>query len=553
MCIFRPNGMLQISTFWCIFAAIGHLPRETVAENFGWEAVPHNHNWGFPGNWAGTPNEVPDDDSDVAFISGLRDHYPTLTANQIVGSLSIWGGGRVYTGNGTDNFKLAVRDSGPYLGTTLIEGPLSWLVVENSPLIDDFDTNRLDIRASGTLFVNDGAKVRVRSAMGIAENALVSGTGRVEINGSQTVTNNGTIQAAGGELTVAGTGAFARLDWDGDTGNGNLRAFDNSALNLNILTVGPFSGTMTIDANASMYMADSWSQGQGGILNFDGGTGTATLAGSGATLADQINVLSGTAVFQAATTFGQDSNLALSDGTTVQFNAPATMNSPASFDNASGTTLIVNDEVNIGSGVGHFDWDGSLNLGMQSQTIVNPGGLLDLDVDSVDFMGAAESYDGRLSINSGQVQIQNNDGQWQMSGSLELNNTDGTPAQLTGVGVFVSGDVNVGGDGRSIMIASPTFNSDSQIHVADGAILSIESQIARFFGGTFSGDGVVSLDASPTIVGASTTVNMPNGTFDLDGEIVGDTVQLDGAVDLECQLVGHCVVQRSDRMRDHHQ
>ena len=163
---------------------LGGIPALSHADMFGWEPDAVNPNWGFPGNWAGTPNAVPDDDGDVAMVSGIHSHSPTLTSNQIVGSLLIWGGGQVHTGDGTNNFKLAVRDTGPYLGTTLIEDPLSWLVVENSPLVDDFDTNRLDVNSSGSLFINDGAQVRVRSAMGIGNNSLVSGSGRLEINGS---------------------------------------------------------------------------------------------------------------------------------------------------------------------------------------------------------------------------------------------------------------------------------------------------------------------------------------------------------------------------------
>ena len=309
----------------------------TRADIFGWEPNPLNSNWDFAGNWSGTPNEVPDGDDDAAIVVGATADDPTLTANRTVGSLSITAGGQVHTGNGTNNYKLAVRDTGPLSGTTAIDGPLSWLTVENSPLVDDFDTENLMLGPFSSLFINDGAKARVRNTLEIGSNALVSGQGVLEINnGGPPIKNDGTIQAAGGTLTVAGTSAFVHLDWDGDTEAGSLRAFDNSTLNLNVLPFGPFNGTMTIDQNAEMHMAASWELGPGGVLNFDGAGGTATLSGDAvdtATLSAEVNVLSGTAIIGTPTNVGPGAELNIGNGATLQFDAPMTIADPSIVNN----------------------------------------------------------------------------------------------------------------------------------------------------------------------------------------------------------------------------
>ena len=89
--------------------------------------------------------------------------------------------------------------------------------------------------------------------------------------------------------------------------------------------------------------------------------------------------------------------------------------------------------------------------------------------------------------------MQNDDGQWEMQGTLVMNKTTDIVPELTGTGVLVTGNVTVSGNGRSLMIASPTFDSTSQINVSGGAELLIDSQLAHFDGGHLTGDGVVML------------------------------------------------------------
>ncbi len=498
-------------------------------DDFSWEPSAVSQNWESAVNWAGPLNEIPDGDDDTALVQGINNDDPMLTESRAVGALSIRQGGQVYTGDGINNFKLAVRNTGPHSGTTLIENFLSWLVVENSPLVDDFDTQNLVINSGGTLFINDGAQSRVRNVVDVNAGGLVSGSGLLQINGATPAKNDGIIQAAGGTLTVTRTGA-ATFDWDGDNENGSLRATNGAMLVMDMPGTGPFNGTMTVDQDAAIEFGFAVDLGVGSVLNFNGGSGTATLQGGTVNLSStQATINSGTAVFASPTSIGPSSDLVVNDGTSVQFDAPTTFFTPASISHLGTTTWIVNDVVEIGNGAANFDWDGTSG---NSTTIVNQGGELRIDVEAVDLGGSPEEFGGTLVINGSIVDVRNGDGQWEMAGNLQFNRLIGTVPVLSGDGVLITGSVDVAGGGASRFNASTTFAAGSSTEVAANTTLRMANPLTVFSGGSFSGEGGIDLDGTVTSVTAPTTVNMPNGTFDVDGSQLGDTVSLNSQLTL---------------------
>ena len=184
--------------------------------------------------------------------------------------------------------------------------------------------------------------------------------------------------------------------------------------------------------------------------------------------------------------------------------------------------------MNVGSGTGDFEWDGFQGT---NSTVVNAAGELNIDVDRID-AGTEEVFNGTLTINSGEVNVANTAGLWEMSGSLLMNNT-GSPPVLDGDVVAIQGTVEVGGSGQSVVAADSIFGASSSVNVASGAQFYIRGSNATINGGSFTGTGTVDLDADVTTVAAATTVNMPNGAFDIDGNlIINDTVALDAPLTL---------------------
>ncbi|HEY6565296.1 MAG TPA: hypothetical protein VIY86_12410, partial [Pirellulaceae bacterium] len=229
--------------------------------------------------------------------------------------------------------------------------------------------------------------------------------------------------------------------------------------------------------------------------------------------------------------------LQVHQGAAVQFDAATNIFNPDSVVNEFDTTWIVNHEVQVGTGTGNFNWDGQAQDQVVSgHTIVNAGGILEIDVDSIDEAGAEERYSGVLTMNSGQLHVNNDAGAWEIDGTLEMNNIAATNPVLSGADVVVSGNVEVGGIGFSSIHANATFDSSSMVHVQADANLKMGESIAGshtiISGGSWTGTGIVNLNAILTTVSAATTVNMPNGTFDVDGDLTAAQLVLNAPLTL---------------------
>ena len=514
--------------------------QHVLADDFVWELLAPSTNWDGVSNWAGTLNEFPDDNTDSATVtvdsgSGVA---PVLVANRVIGALTLSSNGDVDTGG----FALTVQESLFQNGTTIIEDSNSTLTVRPSLVFNDFDTDNLFINSGGDLRLRDGARVQVDAILENNVGGLIFGEGTLEINGSETFDNNGQIQALTGILQVQSSGP-ALIDLDGGLENGILISRDNAMLVIDSPLTGPFFDGQVRILGGEVQINDFWAlTNTGGTVlefdaGFDGGT-TATLSGTGFNLSGEANIISETAILAVPTTVSSTASLNISDDTTLQFDAPATVDDPETIDNGFSTTLVVNDIVNIGTGAGNFNWDGLGQNGVvDGTTIVNPGGDLNIDVGSIDEPGLAERYSGQITINSGSMDVQNVSGQWEHQGSFDMNNTNGTIPVLSGEEVLMTGFVDVGGTGFSRIAASAIMGSSSHADVSSNATLCFMGPNLVINGGDWTGSGEIELDADLTTVSSSTTVNMPNGIFDIDGLLLDDTVSLNAPLILNVESI----------------
>jgi hypothetical protein len=518
-------------------AALLALAGPSRGDNFTWENGALSTNWDNAVNWAGPANAFPDSNVDSALVNSTN-VVPTLTANRTIGALTIRNGADVATGAGADNFSLTVQESLSQGGLTLIESAGSSLTVRQSPLAIDFDTDDLTINSGGSLILNGGARVQTDRLATLNAGGQIAGNGILEINGQDYFYNNGALRASGGGILTVNSAGLLALDLDGSSGNGMLIAENGSTLQITTATVGPFNGSISIYQNAAINIFTPLQQASAGSqINFHGGNGTATLQASWLVFGDEVHFRSGTAVLDATTFVSDTATFHIHEGAAVQFNAESSINDPSRIVNEFDTTLIVNNILQVGSGTGDFDWDGEAqNQVLSGHTIVNAGGDLRIDVAHIDGPGLPETYSGRLTMNSGLVDVQNDAGMWSIDGPLEMNNIAAQPPVLSGADVVIEGEVAVAGNGASRVEADATFAASSSVNVHANANLKIGTSVAGsntvLNGGSWTGNGIVDLNARFTTVSSATTVNMPNGTFDVDGDTTGGHVILNAPLTL---------------------
>ncbi len=93
------------------------------------------------------------------------------------------------------------------------------------------------------------------------------------------------------------------------------------------------------------------------------------------------------------------------------------------------------------------------------------------------------------------------DGEWEMGGLLEWNNTDNQLPILSGDNVRMSGVVQVDGNGVSRITASSLFVNSSAVTVNSNAELQVLGETANFSGGSWQGSGVVRFGTGSVLLG----------------------------------------------------
>ncbi|WP_146590548.1 beta strand repeat-containing protein [Posidoniimonas polymericola] len=462
-------------------------------------------------------------------------------------------------------------------GVTTLNGSNSILRVTPRDIAtqEGLDAEGIQINSGASVLLlgetgsEDGGVIELESGLlEINAGGRLGGHGTIELINSSTVgqalENSGTLYVGSrpgaflgfnlpGTLNIVnGASGTGTVDLDGDNENGYVDVDDDGTgpiivlgatsltLNIEVPLSDSFGGTMDIGAGDTVNITNAWSLGSGGVVNLNKGTstirgGALTVAGVGA----QLNVTQGTGVFDSSLSFTDtnaagysDGVLTVAQGATVQFNGGATFSDGRAFVNSEGSTIIVNSAVDIGSGAaeaGEFiDWDG---VGLaDSHTIINAAGDLDIDVDSVD-LGGTDTFNGTITMNSGDLSVRVGDGSWQMDGQLNMNNSDSNSPVLSGVDVSISGDVEVGGTGSSIISSSSVNMSGTpNVNVNAGATLRFTGSSLQTNSAVFSGAGGLQFDSTTTNFGGL-TINMPTGIVDLDGLTNGsDRLLLSGAL-----------------------
>ncbi len=119
-------------------------------------------------------------------------------------------------------------------------------------------------------------------------------------------------------------------------------------------------------------------------------------------------------------------------------------------------------------------------------------------------------------------------GAWTMAGQLSVPNASTT--SITGDSMLLTGSLEVGNGSHTTITAPVVFGSTSDVSVS--SLLTLNGSSTNFNGGSWSGTGTVDLDSAASVT-AATTINMPNGTFDLDGSLItGTSLSLDAPLHL---------------------
>lgn len=509
--------------------------------------------WSDFGNW--NPDGTPSGEAiSIGDLAAAANDTTLLDLAYTIDSLTISAGADVDT---TTN-ELTVN------GLTTISGAGSSIIVRPHATSgqESLDIQGLTINANGLLSLRgesgttDGGVVELESGLfQINANGDAGGHGTIELINAAAVTqvmeNSGRLfvssrfstilGALPGTLTinngVAGTGT---LDLDGDSEAGEVDVDDGGlitstslTLNIEVPLADEFGGTMDIGNGDTVNITNAWTATTDGIINFNG-TGTHTLTGGTLTVngaATALNLNAGTTVLQNNLTF-TDGNFMLATAATVQFDGTATFPDATDFVNANAadTTIVVNANVDIGDvtvDAGEdFNWDGG---GFNSNgTIVNATGDLDINVENIDLGG--DTFDGTLTMNSGNVDVRVADNAWIMEGIVNIGNTAADVPLLSGDTIEIGNDagavdahLNVTGTGVSSISAPIVFKSDANVIVSAGAILQTGAvtfeSVNAANNASFTGTGTWRLTGLNT-VSEATTINLTGGTVDLDNSSV---------------------------------
>jgi autotransporter-associated beta strand protein len=532
-----------------------------------------NESWSVPGNWL--PSCCVPRDTDFVQIGTIEGTFGDTTVvddHFVVADLELYNDADIVISAGSSLTVLNFESIDIDRSFTLKDPGCTIFVNAGGQLVSSGDPN------FAFFILLNGTRLELRGDSSSAEGGIVisnvsisvqdaAAGGHGEINFTHPfagLSNNGQLFVSGrpgpsgetlpGTLTITTVSGHS-VGLSGGTGDGVVNVDDGSgpgstSLTLNVeAPIGTFSGQMDIGSDDTVNIEEPWEMNEGGalpaILNFNG-AGTHTLTGGTLTVngeTTQVNMNAGTAVFENRLVFN-GGTFRLADNAAVQFDGGTTALNSTIIDNAShitnglNTTFIVNSWVQIGGSTvtagEDFDWDGSPGFG--NQTIVNAAGHLLINVENLNGDGT-DTYHGKLTLNSGEAKIHVADNNWIIDDVLNLNNTTGLPAVLTGpVGESVrigndadllTADVNVSGAGNSSISIPVVFSSDSDVNIASGATFSTANATFESVNGAnnaeFTGSGTWLLAGTNTFSEA-TTINMTGGSVDLDNSSTAATV-----------------------------
>ncbi len=392
--------------------------------------------------------------------------------------------------------------------------PRSWhhegTLFDVPPILEDF----MIPDGSAEVFIENGDLVTLDVNTAFIDDLVISGGSDLVTSGNVLTVNDG---SATGEMKLIGFGAALRIDsspnplevdtdilrvFDGAVmelrgsavqvdnfmvldddstliGNGSIQFNDNLNTNGRHLV---FDGTLSVSGGNLSLIAD-----RGGFLDMDGDTGTSvinvtslsnrlTIDGAlGDTFGGTLNVGSGN-TFEARQGWSSDGTLNLTGGTI-----------------AGGLYSQVNGSTNVNSGTNTFA--APVNLSNGSFTVAG---------------GATARFEGGGTLDSMTI---GGTGTFLADSVLDVT---GGLSRIDATARFDSGGgTRIAGGSTLILARNPRFNPGSLTDV-DGTLRLFSP--ATYAGGSFTGDGTVSQQASVIVTGNTTmNLNPTTGVYDWDG------------------------------------
>lgn len=430
------------------------------------------------------------------------------------GSLTLSGG---VAGNGADQ-NLTIQGD----GDTTING------LSNISTLEKEDDGTLTLTGTSTLsdrfIITDGDVV--------IDNATLTTTSGMSINGAEVVIKNGTLISTsgfdqigvsefpgdisrGGSVTVSGSGAAYNAN-SISLSSASLKVLDGGTVTANGITAGGFDvvegGHVVVSGAGSSITTSSLTIGRaeaGGTLDItDGGVvETTNLTIGGFDASGDATVSGANSVLFVANHFtiggllsAGDSSLTVSDGATI------------SAGDGAGTIMVGNAE--SGSARGNLNIGSSLGAPVGAGTIDAAALVMGGDLSAIRFNHTEDDYVLSADI-SGSGSVGQRAGTTILTG--ENTYTEGT--------AISGGTLQIGDGGKSGSITGSVRNNASLVFNRSDA-LTFDGQI--FGSGRVSqkGTGTLRLTADHTYSGGTT---VENGTLIVDGSIEGDADVRTGA------------------------
>jgi PEP-CTERM motif len=306
--------------------------------------------------------------------------------------------------------------------------------------------------------------------------------------------------------------------------------WDGAGQSTNVINIGDF-GTLNANITASSDRYSGTMNINGGTLNVQGlsntwgqDSGTITIGGT------TQSVIAGDLFVKTGGSFVVDSGANLDmnnaqdwDGGSLTVNGILDLNGTTEW---AGT--IVNGTGRIEPGTANVTANQTINIGVYDwdtgTTTVNPGVTFTINATNIDI--GNDRHDGTINVNSGTINVNVADNQWDLNGNLNLTNTGAGNPVLNGdtLRVFGNGDIVV--DGGATINANlileeggtPGTGTDLTI-VGSGGTVSLQGATTLAGGDILDtidrslANSTVNMNGSLTVTGVS-TVNVEEFDFD---------------------------------------
>ena len=466
-----------------------------------------------PGRWIG--NRLPDS-QDFAGLRTIPASNLALSGNLTVGDLLIDSANQL----ATSNRSLVANRS------VTIQGGGQLSVDATGSLL----TTQLSVTGAGSALRMFDSTVSVVNSLTLANGGLVSGFGTVDV--TNTVTNDGVIEARTGTLTVDGSTMVsclasdgmtlvACLDLDGSLENGQIDAI------LGNVTVGglladDFHGLIRVAAGRTVAFNDGWTLANGGQLDLAGAAGTpATLDGGTffgsrhAAIRGRINVAS-EAVIAADVSFDSSADVSIPRaGDELEITGRTRYDGGGLYtgDGSIRQTGVATVRGQTTIGVATFDWDGAAELA--TSTTIDPGVEFRLNVRQLELGDPlVDGYDGIAIINGGTLTV-NTPAPWRLDGTIRL--ADEGEVRGATIRVFGTIDTSDGLPGTATVFAPLDLQTGSLINAGIAGDVLLLAGATTVTGSTnFAGSGGTLRQLAPLTVGANTLVQS-GLNYDWDG------------------------------------